>query len=57
MSYKDIMLETYIAEIDYLRSKVLQEQSENLTLYKTIREKEIIIKLLKNKNKAYDKFN
>jgi|TARA_R110000744_G_scaffold339954_4_gene445104 hypothetical protein len=57
MSYKDIMLETYIAEIDYLRSKVLQEQSENLTLYKTIHEKEIIIKLLKNKNKAYDKFN
>jgi len=57
MSYKDIMLETYIAEIDYLRSKVLQEQSENLTLYKTIHEKDIIIKLLKNKNKAYDKFN
>ncbi len=57
MSYKDIMLETYIAEIDYLRSKVLQEQSENLTLYKTIHEKEIIIKLLKNKNKAYEKFN
>jgi|TARA_R110000796_G_scaffold11090_1_gene37097 predicted RNA-binding protein with EMAP domain len=57
MSYTENLLKTYEAEIQSLRAAYLKEQEISIELNKTIEEKEIIIKLLKNKNKAYDKFN
>ena len=57
MSYTENLLKTYEAEIQSLRVAYLKEQEISIELNKTIEEKEIIIKLLKNKNKAYDKFN
>lgn len=57
MTYKDSLLKMYRAEIDCLRSAYLKEKKESNKLNDIINDKEIIIKLLKNKNKAYDKFN
>ena len=57
MTAKDSLLTMYKAEIDCLRSAYLKEQDNTKQLCEIIANKEIIIKLLKNKNKAYDKFN
>jgi len=50
MTAKDDLINLYIIENRHLRTK-LSELTEQL------KDKEIIIKLLKNKNKAYDKFD
>lgn len=57
MTYKDSLLDMYKAEIECLRNAYLKEKKESNKLNAIISDKEIIIKLLKNKNKAYDKFN
>jgi hypothetical protein len=57
MTAKDSLIEMYRAEIDCLRIAYLKEQDNAKQLCDIIADKEIIIKLLKNKNKAYDKFN
>ena len=57
MTAKDSLLTMYKAEIDCLRSAYLKEKDNSKKLCEIISDKEIIIKLLKNKNKAYDKFN
>jgi len=57
MNYTESLLKTYEAEIQCLRTAYLNEQGKSIELNKAIEEKEIIIKLLKNKNKVYDKFN
>jgi|TARA_R100000951_G_scaffold12498_1_gene10050 hypothetical protein len=57
MTAKDSLIEMYRAEIDCLRTAYLKEQDNAKQLCDIIADKEIIIKLLKNKNKAYDKFN
>tara|TARA_R110002072_G_scaffold157414_1_gene308092 strand:+ start:414 stop:587 length:174 start_codon:yes stop_codon:yes gene_type:complete len=57
MTYKDSLLDMYKAEIECLRNAYLKEKKESDKLNAIISDKEIIIKLLKNKNKAYDKFN
>jgi|TARA_R110000796_G_scaffold245496_2_gene369765 hypothetical protein len=57
MTAKDSLLTMYKAEIDCLRSAYLKEKDNSEKLCEIISDKEIIIKLLKNKNKAYDKFN
>jgi hypothetical protein len=50
MTAKDDLINLYIIENQHLRKKVLEFAEE-------LKDKEIIIKLLKNKNKAYDKYN
>ena len=57
MSYKEIMLDVYEKEIDALRKKLSIVDEDINELKKEIADKDIIIRLLKNKNKAYDKFN
>jgi hypothetical protein len=57
MSYKEIMLDVYEKEIDALQKKLSLVDDDIDRLKKEIADKDIIIKLLKNKNKAYDKFN
>ena len=57
MSYKEIMLDVYEKQIDSLQKKLSIVDDDIDKLKKQIEEKEIIIKLLKNKNTAYDKFN
>jgi len=57
MTAKDSLIEMYRAEIDCLRTAYLKEKDNSEKLCEIISDKEIIIKLLKNKNKAYDKFN
>ena len=50
MTAKDSLMNLYIVENRHLRKKVTE-------LTEQIKDKDIIIKLLKNKNKAYDKFD
>lgn len=57
MTAKESLMNMYKAEIDSLRAAYLKEKETSEKLCEIISEKEIIIKLLKNKNKAYDKFN
>lgn len=57
MTAKDSLMNMYKAEIECLRAAYLKEKVNSDKLCEIISEKEIIIKLLKNKNKAYDKFN
>ena len=56
MSYKEIMLNVYEKEIEQLRSIIAKHDQEKETLRQKINDKDIIIKLLKNKNTAYGKF-
>lgn len=57
MSYKEIMLDVYEKEIEALQKKLSIVDDDIDRLKKEIADKDIIIRLLKNKNKAYDKFN
>ena len=57
MTAKESLLEMYIAEIECLRSAYQKEKDKSKELCDIIADKDIIIKLLKNKNKAYDKYN
>jgi septal ring factor EnvC (AmiA/AmiB activator) len=57
MSYSEIMLDVYEKEIETLQKKLSLVDDDIDKLKKEIADKDIIIKLLKNKNKAYDKFN
>lgn len=57
MSYSEIMLDVYEKEIEALQKKLSTVDDDIDKLKKEIADKDIIIKLLKNKNKAYDKFN
>ncbi len=57
MTAKESLLEMYIAEIQCLRSAYQKEKDKSKELCDIIADKDIIIKLLKNKNKAYDKYN
>ncbi len=57
MTAKENLVLMYKAEIECLRTAYLKEKDTSEKLCQIISEKEIIIKLLKNKNKAYDKFN
>ena len=57
MTAKESLLKMYIAEIECLRSAYKKEQEKSNELCDIIADKDIIIKLLKNKNKAYDKFD
>ncbi len=57
MSYKEIMLDVYEKEIEALQKKLSIVDDDIEKLKQEISDKDIIIKLLKNKNKAYDKFN
>lgn len=57
MSYKEIMLDVYEKEIEALQKKLSTVDDDIDRLKKEIADKDIIIRLLKNKNKAYDKFN
>jgi hypothetical protein len=57
MSYKEIMLDVYEKEIETLQKKLSIVDDDIDRLKKEIADKDIIIRLLKNKNKAYDKFN
>jgi len=50
MTAKEDLLNLYVTENQHLRKKVSELTEE-------LKDKEIIIKLLKNKNKAYDKFD
>jgi len=57
MSYNEIMLDVYEKQIDALQKKLSTIDDDIDRLKKQIEEKDIVIKLLKNKNTAYDKFN
>tara|TARA_R110002153_G_scaffold68526_5_gene181862 strand:+ start:593 stop:766 length:174 start_codon:yes stop_codon:yes gene_type:complete len=57
MSYNEIMLDVYEKQIDSLQKKLSTIDDDIDKLKKQIEEKDIVIKLLKNKNTAYDKFN
>ena len=57
MSYNEIMLDVYEKQIDSLQKKLSTIDNDIDRLKKQIEEKDIVIKLLKNKNTAYDKFN
>jgi prefoldin subunit 5 len=57
MSYNEIMLDVYEKQIDSLQKKLSTIDDDIDRLKKQIEEKDIVIKLLKNKNTAYDKFN
>ena len=57
MTAKESLLVMYKAEIECLRAAYQKEKDTSAKLCEIISDKEIIIKLLKNKNKAYDKFN
>jgi len=57
MSYNEIMLDVYEKQIDALQKKLSTIDDNIDRLKKQIEEKDIVIKLLKNKNTAYDKFN
>tara|TARA_R110000822_G_scaffold134093_4_gene271574 strand:- start:376 stop:549 length:174 start_codon:yes stop_codon:yes gene_type:complete len=57
MSYNEIMLDVYEKQIDALQKKLSTVDDDIDKLKKQIEEKDIVIKLLKNKNTAYDKFN
>ena len=57
MSYNEIMLDVYEKQIDALQKKLSTVDDDIDKLKKQIEEKDIVIKLLKNKNSAYDKFN
>ena len=57
MSYNEIMLDVYEKQIDSLQKKLSTVDDDIDKLKKQIEEKDIVIKLLKNKNTAYDKFN
>ena len=57
MTAKESLLKMYIAEIECLRSAYKKEKEKSNELCDIIADKDIIIKLLKNKNKAYDKYN
>ena len=57
MTAKENLVLMYKAEIECLRAAYLKEKDTSEKLCQIISEKEIIIKLLKNKNKANDKFN
>ena len=57
MSYKEIMLDVYEKQIDSLQQKLSTVDDDINKLKQEIADKEIIIRLLKNKNTAYDKFN
>ena len=50
------MLDVYEKEIEQLRSIIAEHDQEKETLRQKINDKDIIIKLLKNKNTAYGKF-
>mgnify|MGYP003666792371 CR=1 FL=1 len=57
MSYSEIMLDVYEKEIETLQKKLSLVDDDIDKLKQEIADKDIIIRLLKNKNKAYDKFN
>lgn len=57
MTAKESLLQMYIAEIECLRAAYQKEKEKSNELCDIIADKDIIIKLLKNKNKAYDKYN
>ena len=57
MSYKEIMLDVYEKQIDSLQQKLSTVDDDINKLKQEIADKEIIIRLLKNKNTAYEKFN
>jgi prefoldin subunit 5 len=57
MSYNEIMLDVYEKQIDALQKKLSTIDNDIDRLKKQIEEKDIVIKLLKNKNTAYEKFN
>ena len=51
------MLDVYEKEIETLQKKLSLVDDDIDKLKQEIADKDIIIRLLKNKNKAYDKFN
>jgi len=57
MTARESLMQMYKAEIQCLRAAYLKEKDNTNKLNDIIADKEIIIKLLKNKNKAYDKYN
>jgi hypothetical protein len=57
MSYSEIMLDVYEKEIETLQKKLSLVDDDIDKLKQEIADKDIIIRLLKNKNKAYDKFD
>ena len=57
MSYNEIMLDVYEKQIDSLQQKLSTVDDDINKLKQEIADKEIIIRLLKNKNTAYEKFN
>lgn len=57
MSYSEIMLDVYEKEIEALQKKLSLVDDDIDKLKQEIADKDIIIRLLKNKNKAYDKFD
>ena len=57
MSYSEIMLDVYEKEIETLQKKLSLVDDDIDKLKQEIADKDIIIRLLKNKNKAYDKYN